>query len=320
MLARHAQGAARLARRCLALALLSCLASCVADCGLFCSQYDLGEPLTLVASVKDKHGNLVPVDSATLQQGTDTFGCTIDGSGPRVGCNQAVEGDGTLTVQAMGQTITREVDIGVVSQSSCKYTQEVALKLPGPGCAKPHGNAIEGRVLDAQGKEMPNVAASVELYGRQQACRVAAGRFQCPSMSPYNATYTLELSFGVSRMERDVFVLASECRVDPVDATLDLAAQCGASNFREPAVAAIVTSADPATTEVRIVADGSSAPCARVSTEPNPELKYDCPALTTTGGGKYRVTVDVGGTAQTKIFDVTDDGCNPDTAVGFFYF
>jgi hypothetical protein len=32
------------------------------------------------------------------------------------------------------------------------------------------------------------------------------------------------------------------------------------------------------------------------------------------------VTVDVGGAAQTKVFDVTDDGCNPDTAVGFFYF
>jgi hypothetical protein len=311
-------GAATVVRGCIASALV-CLASCVGDCGLFCADYSSEGPLSLTLDVEDARGNAVPLSSASLRQGSDTFGCVVDNSWPRAGCNETLAGAGTLTVQAEGQIITRDVDVDVFSQQACDYTQEVTLRLPGPGCPKPRGNAIEGRLLDAQGRDISGGSVTANLYGGVQRCRMTGAQFQCPSMSPYNATYKLEFQFGVSRLEREVFVLASECQAMSTDATVNLAEQCGDSPTG-PAVAAIVAPADPATTEVRIESGDRSAPCARVSTEPNSELKYDCPALTATGGGTYRVTVDVGHAAQTKVFEVRDDGCNARTDVSFFYF
>lgn len=313
--------ASSLPQRCLAAALLSCLPCCTSDCSFFCTNYDVGSPRTLVAHLEDAQGNPVPARSATLEQENQALGCVIEDSAPSVGCNDTVEGPGTLRVEAEGQLVTREVRVGLTTKESCNSTQDVGLRLAGPGCPKPKGTAIAGRLLDRMGNEVTGGTVIASLYGRERKCSVTGARFECESMSPYGAMYTLSARFGVSQVERDVFVAAQACAVEPVDATVNLAeSQCGPLDPNEVAVSLVVTVPAGEFAIARILAEGRSALCTPIPQTPVTRNRFECPALTATGGGAYRVEVSVGTTSKSKLVNVIDDGCRPSFEMVSFAF
>ena len=158
---------------------------------------------------------------AELTQDVNMSDCEVDGYAVAT-CSTREAGAATLRVEVQGQTVTRDIEIGLTTLHDCDHDQDVELVLPGEGCPRPLGIAIEGRLIDVAGKEM-NGWVEAQVLDRRAACVVNRGRFRCPSMTPYTATYRLRALLGGGVVaERDAVVLAVDCDVKPEDGTIDL--------------------------------------------------------------------------------------------------
>jgi hypothetical protein len=235
-------------------------------------------------------------------------------------------GPAEIAVDVEGQTLTTTATAYVVhTDGECIMPPAVqtTVTLEGDGCPADTGTAVVGEVRDAQGDPVPFAEVSLAAYGRTIPCASRGAQFSCRSFSGYSATYTLTAEYAHTRLTRTIDVPAARCSAQTVDASAALAKRDCDSPWSPSALAGRLhthTDAKPAVSVA--LASGAELPCHVGKpiywNASEYRVDFDCPVLSTPGGGNYELRVEHEGQGYTTIVDVMDDGCHPIVNYHFF--
>jgi hypothetical protein len=287
---------------------------------------EVSTPTPIEVHVRDAQGNPVPTASASITQQGRAAPCqpfeTTRGS---ILCYSDV-GPAEIAVDAEGQTLTTTATAYVVhTDGECIMPPAVqtTVTLEGDGCPEDTGTAVVGEVRDAQGDPVPFAEVSLAAFGRSIPCASRGAQFSCRSLSGYSATYTLTAEFAHTRLTRTINVPAAQCSAQTADASAALAKRDCDGVWSPSALAGRLhthTDTEPAVSVA--LAGGAELPChvAKPSYWSTGEYRvdFDCPVLSTPGGGNYELRVEHEGKGYTTIVDVMDDGCHPLVKYSFF--
>lgn len=305
--------------QCVFLTVLSTLGNCACGCQP-CDPPSAHD--AVLVRVRDVQGNAIPIDAVTSMQGAEAGTCRrqLFSSSAAWVCSQDTPGLLHVTVQAAGQTFTREVTPvwETKEYDDCRgpKTVELSLEIPGAGCPpQASGAAIEGRLVDVLGRPAAG-SATLRYQGTATPCTVESGTFRCPAQTSYTTTYDLSLALGSTHVERTLTVPATDCQVQAVDATLDLTKRsCTKGSWAITGSTATRRGARVSATAT--LAGGVAVPCTLQPSSSNGTREWTnflCAAASITGGGSYRLEVSDGTRSVYSQLEIEDDGCEAKAA------
>lgn len=264
--------------------------------------------------IHDARGNLIPAESLVVDESGEGSSCRL--SQGLVSCLTVVDQPTVLHVNARGEsfevTLQWSAAEHAVKECSEWRGETVQLTLAGTGCPASDEDAVTGRLLDKAGQPADG-QVRIDVLGEVRPCVVEQGFYRCPSVTSFDAQYTLYAQLGTSDIGRLVTVHAVDCHITPEVRDIDLRA-LACSDDRTALEGYVVTSANgdvPSSARVSF-SSGESADCTTTPLALNRGrgIEFKCDRLSATGGGAYLLELSDGKRTRTLLQELKDDGCH----------